>query len=172
MDVNTADTKKEECTICIQQMQTYDYTCINLNCTHKFHERCIKPWCKINPTCPNCRAKWTNIDCWCTLIANSGGGDLHRRMTKVMVYTFYQMMQLSAQCSLSKVDDAEHQRIPAVKVQRKQWCSLYPETNQTGICRQKIWVSPQGLLAIPHSRYNHPTSLTTMVIRWNEDSLH
>ena len=83
MDVKTADTKKEECTICLQPIQTYDKTCMNLNCDHTFHEDCIKPWCRINvinmiiPTCPNCRAKWTNIDCWCILIANSGRGDLH-----------------------------------------------------------------------------------------------
>eukprot|EP01083_Nonionella_stella_P023897 66106_1 len=52
MHLNTND--DEECTICMDDMHRNDQMVI-LVCTHKFHEKCIVEWLKIDENCPNCR---------------------------------------------------------------------------------------------------------------------
>lgn len=53
----------EDCSICLSEIDTYDYVTMNSNCKccgHQFHEHCIKTWIYKfhNDTCPHCRAVW------------------------------------------------------------------------------------------------------------------
>ncbi|KAG0263964.1 hypothetical protein BG011_007685 [Mortierella polycephala] len=45
---------KTECSVCKDEFTKQD-TCLKLKCKHVFHQDCIKPWLKMNGTCPTCR---------------------------------------------------------------------------------------------------------------------
>ncbi|KAF9185385.1 hypothetical protein BGZ51_000222 [Haplosporangium sp. Z 767] len=45
---------KMECSVCKDEFTRQD-TCLKLKCKHIFHQDCIKPWLKMNGTCPTCR---------------------------------------------------------------------------------------------------------------------
>ncbi|CDS05861.1 hypothetical protein LRAMOSA08389 [Lichtheimia ramosa] len=45
---------KEDCAVCKDEYASDDHV-IELECAHVFHPDCIKPWLKINGTCPVCR---------------------------------------------------------------------------------------------------------------------
>jgi hypothetical protein len=44
----------EECSICLEAYKR-DETIIILDCSHKFHKRCIHLWFQKESNCPNCR---------------------------------------------------------------------------------------------------------------------
>tara|TARA_B110000858_G_scaffold185970_1_gene228650 strand:- start:4 stop:564 length:561 start_codon:yes stop_codon:yes gene_type:complete len=46
----------EECSICLEKLEKNNSVVI-LECSHKFHDKCIKNWMKIKKTCPICRKK-------------------------------------------------------------------------------------------------------------------
>ena len=46
----------KECVICISPLELSDVV-EKLSCDHEFHSDCIKPWLKINSTCPTCRQR-------------------------------------------------------------------------------------------------------------------
>jgi len=49
------DTNTEgQCSICIEPFNS-TRTSVVLQCSHKFHEKCIKEWLEKELTCPNCR---------------------------------------------------------------------------------------------------------------------
>lgn len=48
--------KKEHCSICLENLGKNDGASIELPCTHRFHEQCITPWLWKQNTCPCCRA--------------------------------------------------------------------------------------------------------------------
>ena len=53
--------KKEECTICYNNLVDPGKKVKTLLCKHKFHEKCIDKWFeenKRNETCPMCREKF------------------------------------------------------------------------------------------------------------------
>ena len=54
IDDNTSSSSNDEpkCSICFE---SFDGTEKQLQCSHKFHKRCIDDWTKENPTCPICR---------------------------------------------------------------------------------------------------------------------
>lgn len=41
----------QNCNICFQKSRN----CVETNCKHTFHRKCIKKWLKISPKCPCCR---------------------------------------------------------------------------------------------------------------------
>ncbi|KAI7866795.1 uncharacterized protein EV154DRAFT_432601 [Mucor mucedo] len=43
-----------DCAVCKDQFESHE-TVIELPCEHIFHDDCIKPWLKLNSTCPVCR---------------------------------------------------------------------------------------------------------------------
>ena len=43
-----------QCSICLENININD-SCVNLECNHKFHLRCIEQWCQSHNTCPVCR---------------------------------------------------------------------------------------------------------------------
>ncbi|KAF9901157.1 hypothetical protein BX616_002359 [Lobosporangium transversale] len=45
---------KTECSVCKDEFTKED-NLLQLKCRHIFHEDCIKPWLKLNGTCPTCR---------------------------------------------------------------------------------------------------------------------
>ena len=55
---NNKNNKKYECSICIETIKPYEKKIVHLNCSHKFHSKCLQKWVKtqtssyINPTCP------------------------------------------------------------------------------------------------------------------------
>ena len=44
-------TTKPECAICLKELKQP----IELSCSHRFHNKCITKWLKINSSCPICR---------------------------------------------------------------------------------------------------------------------
>ena len=44
----------DECSICLEQYVKKDKI-MSLECSHSFHDSCIKLWLKNNNTCPQCR---------------------------------------------------------------------------------------------------------------------
>jgi hypothetical protein len=52
--------QSDACTICHASYLTKNEhngldDCVQLACSHIFHEYCLKQWCDINPSCPLCR---------------------------------------------------------------------------------------------------------------------
>ena len=56
----------DECNICLFDLDDPKKEEITLNCTHKFHKKCIFTWCTTNTQtdcgCPSCRRKLHNDD--------------------------------------------------------------------------------------------------------------
>ncbi|KAG7298552.1 hypothetical protein JYU34_018191 [Plutella xylostella] len=48
----------EECSICCEVMLD-THPLIDLDCSHRFHQECIRPWLRMEKpaTCPNCRKR-------------------------------------------------------------------------------------------------------------------
>ncbi|KAL4504422.1 hypothetical protein ABPG72_009868 [Tetrahymena utriculariae] len=44
----------KNCSICFIKLEQGDIV-NQLPCKHIFHSKCIKPWLKLSPCCPNCR---------------------------------------------------------------------------------------------------------------------
>lgn len=44
----------DDCTVCIEPFTAGDCA-RRLACGHAFHQRCIDPWLRRNPNCPNCK---------------------------------------------------------------------------------------------------------------------
>lgn len=47
----------DRCSICIEDINHVEEVCLEINCGHIFHERCISKWFRRNQTCPTCRNK-------------------------------------------------------------------------------------------------------------------
>ena len=48
------DTSESMCPICLNAFEQGDAIKI-LRCNHEYHEKCIRTWCSVQPTCPLCR---------------------------------------------------------------------------------------------------------------------
>ncbi|KAL9553055.1 hypothetical protein PS6_004153 [Mucor atramentarius] len=46
--------QETDCAVCKDQFESHELV-IELPCEHIFHDECIKPWLKLNSTCPVCR---------------------------------------------------------------------------------------------------------------------
>ena len=54
--INTTDNNSNNCSICLIELNNPD-DIIKLNCSHTYHNNCIKLWFNKNQTCPLCRSK-------------------------------------------------------------------------------------------------------------------
>ena len=53
--VTTVDFPYENrCSICLEDFELHTDVVKTVNCSHYFHEACLKRWLQINPTCPYC----------------------------------------------------------------------------------------------------------------------
>ncbi|XP_030551082.1 RING-H2 finger protein ATL70-like [Rhodamnia argentea] len=43
------------CSICLSEYKETDVLRLLPDCGHYFHSKCVDPWLRINPSCPNCR---------------------------------------------------------------------------------------------------------------------
>ena len=60
--LETISTSEPECSICLEKFGNKKFC--ELQCSHKFCEKCIEPWLERSTTCPNCRKA---IDCFDTI---------------------------------------------------------------------------------------------------------
>jgi len=50
-------TVRDDCSICLKNYQTKDFVRIT-QCSHKFHDSCLKSWLKVKKECPICRSQF------------------------------------------------------------------------------------------------------------------
>ncbi|XP_030450039.1 RING-H2 finger protein ATL70-like [Syzygium oleosum] len=43
------------CSICLSEYKETDVLRLLPDCGHYFHSKCVDPWLRMNPSCPNCR---------------------------------------------------------------------------------------------------------------------
>ncbi|KAF7852122.1 hypothetical protein BT93_L0518 [Corymbia citriodora subsp. variegata] len=43
------------CSICLSEYRETDVLRLLPGCGHYFHSKCVDPWLRMNPSCPNCR---------------------------------------------------------------------------------------------------------------------
>ncbi|KAF7852120.1 hypothetical protein BT93_L0516 [Corymbia citriodora subsp. variegata] len=43
------------CSICLSKYKETDVLRLLPDCGHYFHSKCVDPWLRMNPSCPNCR---------------------------------------------------------------------------------------------------------------------
>ncbi|KAF7852121.1 hypothetical protein BT93_L0517 [Corymbia citriodora subsp. variegata] len=43
------------CSICLSEYKERDVLRLLPDCGHYFHSKCVDPWLRMNPSCPNCR---------------------------------------------------------------------------------------------------------------------
>ncbi|KAF3434422.1 hypothetical protein FNV43_RR25525 [Rhamnella rubrinervis] len=49
------------CSICLADYRESDMLRLLPECGHLFHKKCVDPWLKLHPTCPNCRNSSTPV---------------------------------------------------------------------------------------------------------------
>nr|GEZ11277.1 RING-H2 finger protein ATL70-like [Tanacetum cinerariifolium] len=53
--IKRKDTGSSCCSICLADYKGKDLLRQLPDCGHLFHVKCVDPWLRLNPTCPNCR---------------------------------------------------------------------------------------------------------------------